>query len=217
MNPVKTANKLTEAYFFLKVWPMGAANTVSRLPITVKVVPVSSNEEEGGREQQQQQQGEPEEEGSQQQSNQSQGEEEAVQTGIIKSPSVGVKPSPILSSDFTTMLEYRSCRWVGGDCDWASAKLRGGSSGERAERASSSAAQPDPAVPSSDQTDRSDRQLLPVPVLCLQIQNLLSAQVPSDPAQRGAGENRSGCGVKHRRGLFLNKDLNNITNVPTGL
>uniref|UniRef100_A0A671YLK9 Zinc finger protein 341 n=1 Tax=Sparus aurata TaxID=8175 RepID=A0A671YLK9_SPAAU len=31
-----------------KVWPMGVASTVSRLPITVKVVPMSSNEEEGG-------------------------------------------------------------------------------------------------------------------------------------------------------------------------
>ncbi|KAM6924927.1 zinc finger protein 341 [Xenentodon cancila] len=38
-----------------KVWPMSVASTVSRLPITVKVVPVSSNEEERGGEQQQQQ------------------------------------------------------------------------------------------------------------------------------------------------------------------
>uniref|UniRef100_A0A665X479 C2H2-type domain-containing protein n=1 Tax=Echeneis naucrates TaxID=173247 RepID=A0A665X479_ECHNA len=35
-----------------KVWPMGVASTVSRLPVTVKVVPVSSNVEEGGGEQQ---------------------------------------------------------------------------------------------------------------------------------------------------------------------
>ncbi|CAJ1055295.1 zinc finger protein 341 [Xyrichtys novacula] len=65
-----------------KVWPMGVASTVSRLPITVKVVPVSSNEEEGVRKQQeqQQQQGEPEEEGSQQQSGQRREEEEAAQT-----------------------------------------------------------------------------------------------------------------------------------------
>ncbi|XP_041801725.1 zinc finger protein 341 isoform X2 [Chelmon rostratus] len=63
-----------------KVWPMGVASTVSRLPITVKVIPVSSNEEEGGGEQQQQQQGEPEEEVSQQQSSQTQAEEEAAQT-----------------------------------------------------------------------------------------------------------------------------------------
>ncbi|XP_028439007.1 zinc finger protein 341, partial [Perca flavescens] len=63
-----------------KVWPMGVASTVSRLPITVKVVPVSSNEGEGGGEQQQQrQQGEPEEEGSQQQNCQTQ-TEEGVQT-----------------------------------------------------------------------------------------------------------------------------------------
>uniref|UniRef100_UPI0037E78C8E zinc finger protein 341 isoform X2 n=1 Tax=Semicossyphus pulcher TaxID=241346 RepID=UPI0037E78C8E len=62
-----------------KVWPMGVASTVSRLPITVKVVPVSSQEEEGGREQQQQ--GEPEEvEGSQQQNSRTQAEEEAAQT-----------------------------------------------------------------------------------------------------------------------------------------
>uniref|UniRef100_A0A8C4DEN9 Zinc finger protein 341 n=1 Tax=Dicentrarchus labrax TaxID=13489 RepID=A0A8C4DEN9_DICLA len=50
-----------------KVWPMGVASTVSRLPITVKVVSMSSNEEEGSGEQQQ---GEPEEEGSQQQNSQ---------------------------------------------------------------------------------------------------------------------------------------------------
>lgn len=50
----------------LKVWPMGVASAVSRLPITVKVVPVSSNEEEEGREQRQQQQGEAEGESRQQ-------------------------------------------------------------------------------------------------------------------------------------------------------
>lgn len=60
---------------------MGVTSTVSRLPITVKVVPVSSNEEEGGGEQQQQQ-GELEEEGSQQQNSQTQGEE-AAQTGNV--------------------------------------------------------------------------------------------------------------------------------------
>ncbi|XP_037336845.2 zinc finger protein 341 isoform X1 [Pungitius pungitius] len=66
-----------------KVWPMGAASTVSRLPITVKVIPVSSTEEEGGGEQQQQhqQQGEAQvEEGSQQQICQTQTEEEVVHT-----------------------------------------------------------------------------------------------------------------------------------------
>ncbi|XP_018530814.1 zinc finger protein 341 isoform X2 [Lates calcarifer] len=63
-----------------KVWPMGVASTVSRLPVTVKVVPVSSNEEEGGREQQQQQQGEHEEEGPQQQTSQTQAEEEVAQS-----------------------------------------------------------------------------------------------------------------------------------------
>lgn len=60
---------------------MGVTSTVSRLPITVKVVPVSSNEEEGGGEQQQR--GEPEEERSQQQNSQTQGGEEAAQTGDI--------------------------------------------------------------------------------------------------------------------------------------
>lgn len=58
---------------------MGVASTVSRLPITVKVVPMSSNEEEGGGEQQQgQQQGEVEEEGSHQPNIQTQAEEEAA-------------------------------------------------------------------------------------------------------------------------------------------
>lgn len=60
---------------------MGVASTVSRLPITVKVVPVSSNDDEGGREQEQP--GEPEEEGAQQQNNQTQAEEETDQTGNI--------------------------------------------------------------------------------------------------------------------------------------
>ncbi|XP_063320111.1 zinc finger protein 341 isoform X2 [Pelmatolapia mariae] len=36
-----------------KVWPMSVASTVSRLPITVKVVPVPPSEEEGGGERQQ--------------------------------------------------------------------------------------------------------------------------------------------------------------------
>ncbi|XP_040901794.1 zinc finger protein 341 isoform X2 [Toxotes jaculatrix] len=65
-----------------KVWPMGVASTVSRLPVTVKVVPVSANEEEGGGEQQQQHhhQGEQEEEGPEQQTVQTQAEEEAAQT-----------------------------------------------------------------------------------------------------------------------------------------
>lgn len=60
---------------------MGVTSTVSRLPITVKVVPVASSEEEGHREQQQQ--GEPEEAQSQQQSCQTQGEEEAARTGDV--------------------------------------------------------------------------------------------------------------------------------------
>lgn len=74
-------NTVITTVFMLKVWPMGVASTVSRLPITVKVVPMSSNEEEGGGEQQQQQ-GEVEEEGSQQPNIQTQAEEEAAaQTG----------------------------------------------------------------------------------------------------------------------------------------
>ncbi|XP_026223069.1 zinc finger protein 341 isoform X2 [Anabas testudineus] len=64
-----------------KVWPMGVASTVSRLPITVKVVPLTSNEEEGGGEQQQQP-GEQEEEGPPQQTSQTQAEEEAAQTEV---------------------------------------------------------------------------------------------------------------------------------------
>lgn len=64
---------------------MGVASTVSRLPITVKVVPVSGNEDEAIREQQQQQrqqqQSEQEEERTQQRSAPTQAEEEAVQTG----------------------------------------------------------------------------------------------------------------------------------------
>ena len=60
---------------------MGVASTVSRLPVTVKVVPVSSSEQErGGGEQR----GEQEEEGPQQQAPcQTQAEEEAAQTGNI--------------------------------------------------------------------------------------------------------------------------------------
>lgn len=68
----------------LKVWPMGVASTVSRLPITVKVVPMSSNEEQDGRgqQQQQQQQGvEAEAEEPQQQSAQTQGGMEAAHAG----------------------------------------------------------------------------------------------------------------------------------------
>lgn len=62
----------------LKVWPMGMASTVSRLPITVKVVPMSSNEEQEGREQQQQGEAEGE---SQQQNAQTQRENETAHTG----------------------------------------------------------------------------------------------------------------------------------------
>lgn len=57
---------------------MGVASTVSRLPITVKVVPMSSNQEEEGRAQQQQ--GDVEGE-SQQQNTHTQRENEAAHTG----------------------------------------------------------------------------------------------------------------------------------------
>lgn len=70
---------------------MGVTSTVSRIPITVKVLPVPSNGEDGGEEQQQQQpqqqpQGEAEEAESQQQqqNSQTQGDEEAVHTGNAK-------------------------------------------------------------------------------------------------------------------------------------
>ncbi|CAL8253643.1 unnamed protein product [Arctogadus glacialis] len=62
-----------------KVWPLGMDASVSRQPITVKVVPVSTNEEEEEgveKQQQQQQQQQQEEEQSEQQNSQSQMEEE---------------------------------------------------------------------------------------------------------------------------------------------
>ncbi|KAK0144229.1 Zinc finger protein 341 [Merluccius polli] len=62
-----------------KVWPLGMDSSVSRLPITVKVVPVSTNEEEEGREKQQQQQ-EEEESGQQNSQSQMEGEEEEEQS-----------------------------------------------------------------------------------------------------------------------------------------
>lgn len=81
IQPAISPLRCETSIFTLKVWPMGVTSTVSRLPITVKVVPVASSEEEGHREQQQQ--GEPEEERSQQQSCQTQGEEEAARTGDV--------------------------------------------------------------------------------------------------------------------------------------
>lgn len=61
-----------------KVWPMSVASTVSRLPITVKVVPVSPSEEEGGGGEQMQQ-SERDEEGPQQQGCQQTQAEEPTQ------------------------------------------------------------------------------------------------------------------------------------------
>lgn len=68
---------------------MGVTSTVSRIPITVKVLPVPSNGDEGGGEQQPQQppqqQGDAEEaESQQQQDSQTQGDEEAAHTGNAK-------------------------------------------------------------------------------------------------------------------------------------
>lgn len=92
---------------------MGVASTVSRLPITVKVVPMSSNEEEGGGEQQQ---GEADEEGSQQHNSQTQAEEEAAQTGEICLILCAKSRCSFCSSDVTKcntttsfeLLDYRS-------------------------------------------------------------------------------------------------------------
>lgn len=76
----------------VQVWPMGVSGAVSRIPITVRVVPAPSNGEEVGGEQQppqqqQQQQGEAEEAGPQQQqqqhNSQSHGEEEEAQRGTV--------------------------------------------------------------------------------------------------------------------------------------
>lgn len=83
IKPLRVMQQLS----VLKVWPMGVASTVSRLPVTVKMVPVSANEEEdgggGGGGTQHQQQGEQEQEEGpqQQQTNQTQAEEAAAQTG----------------------------------------------------------------------------------------------------------------------------------------
>lgn len=57
---------------------MGVASTVSRLPITMKVVPMSPNEEKGGRKQPQQGEAEGE---TQQQNTQTQREEETAHAG----------------------------------------------------------------------------------------------------------------------------------------
>ncbi|XP_068189192.1 zinc finger protein 341 isoform X2 [Antennarius striatus] len=74
-----------------KVWPMGVASTVSRLPITVKVVPVASNEEEGNG---QQQQGAPEKEGSQHHGSQTQTEDAATETPVELETVTEVHTSP---------------------------------------------------------------------------------------------------------------------------
>ncbi|KAF3860057.1 hypothetical protein F7725_000312 [Dissostichus mawsoni] len=70
-------------------------STVSRLPITLKVVPVSANEEEVGGEQQQQ--GEEEEEEPQQQHCPTQTEEEEVQTGEMEESAAEAQADPEVS------------------------------------------------------------------------------------------------------------------------
>ncbi|KAG7280833.1 hypothetical protein CRUP_010815 [Coryphaenoides rupestris] len=90
-----------------KVWPLGMESSVFRLPITVKVVPVPTNEETEGGEKQQQQQ-EQEEEVSGQQNSQSQIEredEEQSRTGTDRryskgssrdvAPSLQAAPAPL--------------------------------------------------------------------------------------------------------------------------
>lgn len=92
------------------------------------------------------------------------------------------------------MHDHRDSGGIRGEHDGGSGRSGGRPSRRRAEPTSSGpdacggAAQPEPTVSRSDQTDRRDRQLLPVPVLRQQVQDLLPAQVPFDPAQRGAGE-----------------------------
>lgn len=62
---------------------MGAASTVSRLPVTVKVVPVLPSEDETTRDQQQQQPTDPGEEGRPPPAGLTQAEEVAAQTGTL--------------------------------------------------------------------------------------------------------------------------------------
>uniref|UniRef100_A0A673BKN8 Zinc finger protein 341 n=1 Tax=Sphaeramia orbicularis TaxID=375764 RepID=A0A673BKN8_9TELE len=84
-----------------KVWPMGVASTVSRLPVTVKVVPVSSNEGDGNEEQEQ---GEQEEE-PQQQASQSQAEEETTKQIVVIDSSYQCQFCP---SKFKTYFQLKS-------------------------------------------------------------------------------------------------------------
>uniref|UniRef100_A0A7N6AWA3 C2H2-type domain-containing protein n=1 Tax=Anabas testudineus TaxID=64144 RepID=A0A7N6AWA3_ANATE len=75
-----------------KVWPMGVASTVSRLPITVKVVPLTSNEEE-------------EEEGPPQQTSQTQAEEEATKQIVVIDSSYQCQ---FCASKFKTYFQLKS-------------------------------------------------------------------------------------------------------------
>lgn len=83
---------------------MGVTSTVSRLPITVKVVPVSSNDEEGQRELQRQ--GEGEEEEAQRQNNQTQREEEAAHTGYICLTLLTHPTPPTVNGDYIRALYW---------------------------------------------------------------------------------------------------------------
>lgn len=85
---------------------MGVASTVSRLPITVKVVPLTSNEEEGGGEQQQQQ-GEQEEEGPQQQTSGTRADEEAAHRGDVCCKVYTMLTNPVIPAGYVS--ECASC------------------------------------------------------------------------------------------------------------
>ncbi|XP_017266707.1 zinc finger protein 341 isoform X2 [Kryptolebias marmoratus] len=78
-----------------KVWPMSVASTVSRLPLTVKVVPVSASEEERDGEQQQQKQAERDENGPQQHcSQQTRAEQESTRADTPEELEESVSEAP---------------------------------------------------------------------------------------------------------------------------
>ncbi|XP_068606382.1 zinc finger protein 341 [Brachionichthys hirsutus] len=77
-----------------KVWPMGVASTVSRLPITVKVVQAASNEEEGNGRRRRQQRVAPEEEESQRHNSQTQTEEEPTDAAVEPDAATEVHADP---------------------------------------------------------------------------------------------------------------------------
>ncbi|XP_041860773.1 zinc finger protein 341 [Melanotaenia boesemani] len=84
-----------------KVWPMSVASTVSRLPVTVKMVPMSSSEEEGGGGEQQLG-ARDEVELQQHSSQQNQGDQESVQTespGELEESLTEADPAPSQGED----------------------------------------------------------------------------------------------------------------------